>query len=221
MIIYKTINLINGKIYIGQSKWNNSKYFGSGNQIIKAIKKYGIENFKKEIICECKTHKELDKMERYWIKKLNSQDRNIGYNLEDGGNNGSWGPIPDYIKEKISKSMKNRPRPKFSNEWCENISKGKLGQEPWNKGKSWNNPRMWINNGKEDKFILIEKREKYLNWKNGRFYRPNPNKAIVKNRIWICKNDQTKMINKLELNDYIKRGWVRGRKWGKMKKGKE
>jgi len=41
MIIYKTINLINGKIYIGQDFYNNSEYFGSGILINKAINKYG------------------------------------------------------------------------------------------------------------------------------------------------------------------------------------
>ena len=29
-IIYKTTNIINGKIYVGQDKQNNPKYLGSG-----------------------------------------------------------------------------------------------------------------------------------------------------------------------------------------------
>lgn len=40
MIIYKTTNLINNKIYIGQDKNNNPKYLGSGDLLKKAIKKY-------------------------------------------------------------------------------------------------------------------------------------------------------------------------------------
>lgn len=50
MIIYKIINLVNNKIYIGQEKQFNSNYFGSGLLILKAITKYGISSFKKEII---------------------------------------------------------------------------------------------------------------------------------------------------------------------------
>lgn len=50
MIIYKTTNLINGKIYIGKDKHNNSKYLGSGRRLIKAIQKYGRDFFLKEII---------------------------------------------------------------------------------------------------------------------------------------------------------------------------
>ena len=50
--IYKTTNLINGKIYIGQHKSNlfDSQYKGSGVILRKAFAKYGKENFKVEII---------------------------------------------------------------------------------------------------------------------------------------------------------------------------
>ena len=49
MVIYCTTNLINGKKYIGSDTNNNPYYLGSGVSIIKAIKKYGRNNFKKEI----------------------------------------------------------------------------------------------------------------------------------------------------------------------------
>ena len=71
MIIYKTINLVNGKFYIGQSKNNNSNYYGSGNLIKKAIKKYGKENFRKEILCICNSPQELNEQEKFWINKCN------------------------------------------------------------------------------------------------------------------------------------------------------
>ena len=44
MIIYKTTNLVNGKIYIGQDSNNNPNYYGSGTLLHKAIKKYGLES---------------------------------------------------------------------------------------------------------------------------------------------------------------------------------
>lgn len=47
MVIYKTTNLINGKIYIGQDSKDRPNYYGSGKLIHRAIKKYGKENFKK------------------------------------------------------------------------------------------------------------------------------------------------------------------------------
>jgi hypothetical protein len=46
MIVYKTINLIDGKIYIGQDLNNNPDYLGSGIYLKRAIKKHGRNNFK-------------------------------------------------------------------------------------------------------------------------------------------------------------------------------
>lgn len=107
MIIYKTTNLINGKIYVGQDSNNDPDYLGSGVYICNAIKKYGKENFKKEVLCECLDQKDLNEKEIYWIKSLNSKDPN-GYNLTDGGHGGGllgWIPSKE-TREKMSKSKK-------------------------------------------------------------------------------------------------------------------
>jgi group I intron endonuclease len=85
--IYKTTNLINGKIYIGQRKNSSKKiknYLGSGVLISKAIKKYGKENFKKEILCHCKDINELNIEEINYIKKYKESGSSM-YNLSDGG----------------------------------------------------------------------------------------------------------------------------------------
>jgi len=88
MIIYKTTNLINNKIYIGKDKNNNPSYMGSGKIIKKAINKYKKENFKKEILEYCFSEEELNEKEIYWIAFLNSTDKNIGYNIQKGGYGG-------------------------------------------------------------------------------------------------------------------------------------
>ncbi len=105
MEIYKTTNLINGKIYIGQSKFNNPNYYGSGKILNYAIKKYGKENFKKEILEECQTKEELNKKEKFWIKYYNSIDRNIGYNISEGG---SLIKHTEETKKKLSDKAKKR-----------------------------------------------------------------------------------------------------------------
>lgn len=85
-IIYKTTNLINGKIYIGQHYTDfNDGYLGSGTLILKAISKYGKENFTREILESCDSLI-VNEREIYWIAVLNSRNQEIGYNLEPGGN---------------------------------------------------------------------------------------------------------------------------------------
>ena len=88
--IYKIQNLINGKIYIGQSihikaRFNAHKSEarnGNTRPLYNAIRKYGVENFSFEVIEECSKEK-LNEREIYWIKKYNSFHN--GYNLTLGG----------------------------------------------------------------------------------------------------------------------------------------
>lgn len=87
--IYLTTNLINGKKYIGQHKGKpNDKYFGSGTTILKALKKYGKENFQKEILCYCNTREEADEQEKYYIAKFNAVEDENFYNNSEGGTGG-------------------------------------------------------------------------------------------------------------------------------------
>jgi DNA-directed RNA polymerase subunit RPC12/RpoP len=102
MVIYKTTNLLDNKIYIGQDSNNNPNYYGSGKVLCYKIKKYGKENFKKEILEFCETKEQLNEREIYWIAKLKSTDRKIGYNLTFGGQNG-W---TDEMRLKLRETKK-------------------------------------------------------------------------------------------------------------------
>lgn len=104
-VVYKITNLINKKIYVGRNVNNNPNYFGSGVLILLAIEKYGLENFSREILEYC-TRENLDEREIFWIKELNSQDRQIGYNIADGGHN--FFTMNEEIKAKISKTLKGK-----------------------------------------------------------------------------------------------------------------
>lgn len=93
--VYKITNIINNKVYIGCSKdietrWqkhkyesNNSKHPQYNYSIHKAFRKYGIENFKFEIIEECENYFER---EIFWIAYYNSYYN--GYNETKGGETG-------------------------------------------------------------------------------------------------------------------------------------
>jgi len=87
-IIYKTTNLVNGKIYIGQHYTSaDDGYLGSGHRFLKAVKEYGKENFKREILehISNKDQNLIDIREIYWIDVLNARNSKVGYNINKGG----------------------------------------------------------------------------------------------------------------------------------------
>ena len=125
MYIYKTTNLLNGKFYIGKRvyrKKDDNWYLGSGIYLNRAIKKYGREYFKKEILEWCNNKIHLCEREIYWIKQLNATNKEIGYNLSLGGDGGNVG-IEAYIK--IGNKLRGKKKPK---EFGEKISKALKGK---------------------------------------------------------------------------------------------
>ena len=90
--IYVTTNLINGRKYVGQTKrdkkGNWKSYLGSGTILKLAIKKYGRENFHREIIDIAFNKNELNYLERYYTILFNSVEDNTWYNIIYGGISG-------------------------------------------------------------------------------------------------------------------------------------
>lgn len=95
-IIYKITNIINNKVYIGQTvntikqRWNKHCHSNGCRSLYNAILKYGKENFNIEII-ETLPIEELDEREIYWINYYKSNNKKFGYNILLGGNLGRKG----------------------------------------------------------------------------------------------------------------------------------
>jgi hypothetical protein len=112
--IYKITNP-EGKIYIGLSKNVESRWkqhlnlrFKNNNKLRESLTQYGGDSHIFEIIEELKNNDQiLRKRERYWIKYYNSF--NIGLN-ENGGGSGVGSHTPE-SKQKISESLKGKPKP--------------------------------------------------------------------------------------------------------------
>ena len=115
--IYKVTNLINQKVYIGQSdnieqRWKRHKTRSINNcgkdynyAFYRAIRKYGLENFLFEVIEEC-SKDELNQREKYWIKYYNSYLNPDHYNETEGGE-GTLGWVPSQEwRDKQSKIKK-------------------------------------------------------------------------------------------------------------------
>lgn len=106
--VYLTKNLQNNKIYIGlhrATSFDNS-YYGTGVLILKALAKYGKQNFIRIMLAECQNEEELNKTEEFYIAYFNSTNEAIGYNIEIGGKST---PLSERTKEKIR--LKNKANP--------------------------------------------------------------------------------------------------------------
>ena len=120
MIVYKVTNLINEKIYIGyttktleiRSKCHKYKSKHRKTYFYNAIRKYGWENFKWEVIDTADTKEEIQQKEIYYIKYFKARDKKIGYNLTNGGDGGAvaW---TEERKKRPNKS-KNKGKKKWN-----------------------------------------------------------------------------------------------------------
>lgn len=118
MIIYKITNIINGKRYIGQTiftlekRWDEhlgSYRNGKTQYLYKAMRKYGIENFKIEQVMRCENEKDLDKKEAFCIRIFNTFAENgRGYNCTTGGNQYR---LDEKSKKKIGEKKKGKKLP--------------------------------------------------------------------------------------------------------------
>lgn len=103
-IIYRTTNLINGKVYVGKHKTDDldDGYLGSGKLLWAAVAKYGKENFKTEILFELSSEEEMDAKEAELVtEEFVSRDDN--YNLCVGGQ-GGW----SYVNANLSEEERTR-----------------------------------------------------------------------------------------------------------------
>ena len=107
--VYRIDNLINGKYYIGKhsAKSLDNDYMGSGKLIIKAIDKWGIENFKKTILKTFPTSAEAFDYEAELVTQELVDDP-MCYNLKKGGEGGSTKQFTDEeIKERRNSDYHN------------------------------------------------------------------------------------------------------------------
>jgi hypothetical protein len=84
--LYKTVNLKNGKYYIGRHSTYNidDGYLGSGTALVNAIEKYGKENFKRRVLVEVSSSEYLWELEKLYITEEMIKD-SMCYNLSYGG----------------------------------------------------------------------------------------------------------------------------------------
>lgn len=125
--IYRVTNNINGKFYIGkhQTLNPNDEYFGSGRAIKQAIRKYGKDNFSKEVLYVFDSEEEMNIMERKLITEDVVNDT-ASYNIGVGGEGGPHFKGKHHSEESIKLMVNNRKDFHHSEESKLKISKANI-----------------------------------------------------------------------------------------------
>ena len=218
--IYLTTNILNNKKYIGQHKSSCFKadhYLGSGIYLTRAIKKYGSENFKVQLLKECYSQQDLDASEKYFIELYDAANSSQFYNIANGARGGNI-HTPEMI-QKLRDARSHQPsytagKIKINNGTVEKLimpedlltyqnngwSVGRVGPTTKN--------RIYVNNGQCVRAIKPQELDSYIKtgWKRG-----NLGNSAPTGKITVHKNEITKLIYPTELNSYLADGWSRGR----------
>ena len=156
--IYKITNIVDGKVYIGQTVVDYERRIGvhfsklkkgshNNLHLQRAFIKYGEENFLPALVTTCSIE-EIDDIEKYWIKYY--KEKNLSYNIEDGGN---------YIK-KISKETKEKLRSRSAESWKDEEIKNKRIRNMARRENNFNSvPVICVTDGK--KFVSMTEASEY------------------------------------------------------------
>ena len=181
--IYITTCTVNNKKYLGQRKYSRGwqNYLGSGVAFENAVKKYGRENFKREIICEAETVEELNRLEYELSVKYEVVNSDDWYNLCYGGYSTNGFKFSEESKRLMSEKAKGRYA------GCKNPMYGvhrKLTEE--HKRKISENHK---------------KQDGELNWMYGKTYGENPRaRAVVCIETGIVYDSAKRAAHELNVN---------------------
>ena len=210
--VYKITNTLNGKIYIGVHKTDNLNdgYMGSGKLIKAAIEKYGVENFKREYLHVYDNAEDMFKMESELVNE-EFVARDDTYNLKAGGAGGF-----DFINGRGLNVYEGH-----SDQFKKNFSLGKSAFID----KLENDLEFRRLYAEKQSQLLMKRILEYGPLFAGKVHSESTKKKIgEKNAIsqkgdrnsqfgkmWITNPDlkESKRINK---DDHIPDGWVKGRK---------
>ena len=201
--IYKIINCINGKVYIGQSidiekRFKEHKYNIKTNikhPLYKAIRKYDVGNFEFIIIEHVIDDNELNKREQYYLDYFKSYNSKYGYNICKESTTTRGYKHTDKTKQKFSEKHKGK---KLSEEHIQAIVKFQTGR------KHTEECKRKISEGNKGKIISKEQRQKRSEMAKKQWSDPLNRENLSK-----IKNDLYKNNPKIKkiISDSVKNLW--------------
>lgn len=213
--LYCITNLINNKAYIGVHRTNNpsDNYMGSGTAIRRAIKKYGINNFRKEILQEFDSYADALDHEKEIVNTKFVQSKDT-YNLKEGGTGGF-----DHINNLPKEARKNIQVLRAKIASGELIVGGSAHWSPQGKAKIIRQARKNapIANELSRMPKAIEKRKKTYKQNN----HSKGNKNSQYGTVWCVKEDVQDLYERKKFRaNEIPAGWISTTEWRELRKNK-
>jgi len=118
-----------GRVYIGitsqkpTARWQGGNGYKNNSYFTRAIKKYGWDNFKHEILAENLTENDAKAMEIGLISFYKANERKYGFNISTGGESKKGTTISEWQKKRISEASKGRTVSKETREKLSKASK--------------------------------------------------------------------------------------------------
>ena len=208
-LLYKTVNKLNGRFYVGMHSTRNinDAYLGSGRRLKAEVNKYGRENFEKIILEELPSREILAQREREVVND-SLRENPLCLNLKNGGEGGGrfWGnknsilALNDPLTKKKAALKGNatlrerRKNTQYTEQYSNNLSISKKFK-----------PNNWLgrHHSEETKCKLklsmlgLQKGEK-----NSQF-----------GTCWVTNGVKPIKIKKEQLDEYLANGFIRGRKY--------
>ncbi len=188
--IYKIINLVNGKIYVGSAvcfkkRWGQHKSDLKNNRrenryLQNSWNKHGEEKFKFEILEIVKNKKNLIKREQYYLDLTKCCNREFGYNICPTAESRLGRNHSEETKRKISKAISGKNHPTY----------GKTRKESSNYGKKHSEETK--NKMRKIKLGKKMSEEAKLKMSLSHMCENNPNVRLTKQKVriikWLLKN---------------------------------
>jgi hypothetical protein len=208
--IYKITNQLNGKIYIGCHKTDDldDDYMGSGTYLKRSISKHGLDNFTKEYLHVFDSAELMFEAEATLVNEDFVQ-RSDTYNLTVGGVGQGFTYVNSHDLNNLSMqhikgSQRHaellRTNPEYESQWLAAVQDGIAKYVEAHDG--------WSFSGRTH----TDETKKKIGTKNSIHQMGQGNSNYGKCWIHSSKNQVSKMVYKTEINDWVSKGWVLGRK---------
>ncbi len=194
--IYCIENLVNGKVYVGKHSTDDMDdgYMGSGKLLNAAIKKHGIESFRKHVLATFESSEVAFEIERQLVNEEFIVDDNT-YNLAEGGNGGyreaARLAVIQFLKDPVQRAKHSA---RMSLQTKRLLKEGKIRPPDWTGRRHTNVTKKKIGEA------------------NSRRQRGSGNSQF--GTVWIHHPMQQSCmkIKSDELSSYLEQGWVKDRK---------